>query len=409
VNKVFVVARHEFTTTVKRMGFVIVTFGIPLFLLVVFGSVILMQDRTIRQEGEAIDRSRIGFVDRSGITSAAPPPPKTEWKRYPDEAAARQSMGPDRIEVLVFVPGDYIKSGRLDVFTTHRPSPLSFARSYIPDAFKEWLVRCILAGTPEERIVRARDPAEKQVVQFMVPDASGPAATETAGDYQKRLITAGFFILLLFMSTSVSGGYLIQGMADEKENRVLEMVISSVTPDQLMAGKLLGLGGAGLLQVAVWSGLGVTSAVMMATAFALNPGLFFLCGLLYLFGYLLFGSLLLGIGSLGSNQRESMQYTWLLSLANAVPAMFWFVILAEPQGVIAHVLSAIPLTAPVTMMARTCVDPAGTPAWEIFAMFGWLALWTFLALRFSAKIYRVGLLLYGKRPTPREIWKWLWA
>jgi ABC-2 type transport system permease protein len=250
---------------------------------------------------------------------------------------------------------------------------------------------------------------EHHVVQFIPPDASGKVATETTDDYWKRLITAGFFMILLFLSTSVSGGYLIQGVADEKENRVLEMVISSVTPNQLMAGKRIGLGSAGLLQVIIWSCLGATTAVMMLTAFGLNPGLFFLCGLFYLLGYLLFGSLLLGIGSLGSNQRESMQYTWLLSLSNAVPAMFWFVILAEPQGTTAHVLTAIPLTAPVTIMARCCVDPAGTPIWEIVATFGWLALWTVLALRFSAKIYRVGLLLYGKRPTPREIWRWLRA
>jgi ABC-2 type transport system permease protein len=129
----------------------------------------------------------------------------------------------------------------------------------------------------------------------------------------------------------------------------------------------------------------------------------------YLFGYLLFGSMLLGIGSLGSNQREAMQYTWLLSLMNAIPLMLWFVVLSEPQGAVARGLTVFPLTAPVTMMARYSVDPAGTPVWEIFATIGWLALWTFLALRFSAKIYRVGLLLYGKRPTPKEIWRWLWA
>jgi ABC-2 type transport system permease protein len=406
VKKILVVARHEFTTTVKRVGFLVVTFGIPLFAGVVFGTIFLLQGQTIQKEFKGIEQSRVGFVDFSGITGASTP---KEWKRYPDEDVARRSMASDGVEVLLVVKEDYLKSGRVDALTTRRPSVLSFGVSYVPDAFKEWLVRCVLEGTAPERIARARDPVEHSVVSFLVPDASGPAATESPEDYKKRLYTAIFFFFLLFISTSVSGGYLIQGMADEKENRVLEMVISSVTPGQLMAGKLIGLGGAGLLQVAIWSVLGISTVIWLVSAFALNPGLFFFCAVFYLFGYLLFGSLLLGIGSLGSNQREAMQYTWLLSLMNAIPAMLWFVVLSEPQGTIAKALTVFPLTAPVTMMARYSVDPAGTPLWQILATMGWLALWTYLALRFSAKIYKVGLLLYGKRPTPREIWRWLRA
>jgi ABC-2 type transport system permease protein len=409
VKKILVVARHEFTTTVKRVGFLVVTVGIPLFIGLVFGVVILLQNRTMEQENEGIERARVGFVDHSGLP-AKPPPPGKDWKQYPDKESGRRSMPADGIEVLLVIPEDYIKSGRIDALTTRRPSLLSsFGRSYVPNDFKEWLVSRVLDGTAPEQIKRARYPVENSVVKFLVPDASGPAATEGPDEYLKRLITAGFFFALLFISTSVSGGYLIQGMADEKENRVLEMVISSVTPGQLMAGKLIGLGGAGLLQVAIWSILGVTTVLWLVTAFALNPSLFLFCAIFYLFGYLLFGSLLLGIGSLGNNQRESMQYTWLLSLMNAVPAMLWFVVLSQPQGTVARVLTVIPLTAPVTIMARYSVDPVGTPLWEILATVGWLALWTFLALRFSAKIYRVGLLLYGKRPTPREVWKWLWA
>lgn len=409
MKKILVVARHEFTTTVKRVGFLVVTVGIPLFLLLVFGTVILLQNRTMKQEHQGIERSRVGFIDRSGITARSTPP-VPEWKRYPDKETGRSSMAKDRVEILIVIPEDYIATGKIEALTTRRPTLLSsFGKVYVPEAFKEWLVTCILEGAAPERITRARRPAENSVVEFLLPDASGPAATEGPDAYQKRLVTAAFFLALLFISTSVSGGYLIQGMADEKENRVLEMVISSVTPGQLMAGKLIGLGAAGLLQVAIWSILGVTAVLWLVTAFALNPSLFLFCAVFYFFGYLLFGSLLLGIGSLGNNQRESMQYTWVLSLMNAVPAMLWFVVLSEPQGTVARVLTVIPLTAPVTIMARYSVDPVGTPLWEILATVGWLALWTFLALRFSAKIYRVGLLLYGKRPTPREVWKWLWA
>ena len=409
MKKILVVARHEFTTTVKRVGFLIVTVGIPLFIAGIFGITFLLQNRTIRQEAEGIESSRIGFVDHSGITAQATPL-GAEWKRYPDEKTAQGAMVGDRIGILIVIPADYLATGRIEALTTRRPTLLSsFGYNYVPEEFKKWLVHCVLDGVSKERVARARNPVAIPVVRFLVPDATGPSATEGPDAYNRRLYTAGCFFALLFISTSVSGGYLIQGMADEKENRVLEMVISSVTPGQLMAGKLIGLGGAGLLQVAIWSTVGVSMVVWLVSAFALNPSLFLFCALFYCFGYLLFGSLLLGVGSLGSNQREAMQYTWLLSLMNAIPAMLWFVVLSEPQGAIARGLTVFPLTSPVTMMARYAVDPAGTPMWEILATMAWLALWTFLALRFSARIYRVGLLLYGKRPTPREIWRWLWA
>jgi hypothetical protein len=140
VKKIFVVARHEFTTTVKRIGFLIVTFGIPLFMLLVFGSIFFLQNRTIQQESDSIDRSRVGFVDRSGITSATPPPPGSEWKRYPDEDGARRSMATDRIEVLVVVHEDYIDSGRLDIFTTH-PALAALVRAQLHPRVLQGLAR----------------------------------------------------------------------------------------------------------------------------------------------------------------------------------------------------------------------------------------------------------------------------
>jgi ABC-2 type transport system permease protein len=408
MKKVLVVARHEFSTTVKRLGFIIVTFGIPLFMSLIFIVSILLQKETIEAEQAGIERSRLGYVDRSGL-ARLPHPEGAEWVDYPNEAEARRRLVPDGVGILIILPEDYLASGRLEVLTRRRPSITTANDTFVPRTFESWLVRRVLTGVTPERVARARNPVAARDVQFLLPDASGTQETERPIDFWRRLITAAFFFVLLFLSISVSGGYLIQGMADEKENRVLEMVISSVTPGQLMAGKLIGLGAAGLLQVAIWSALGVTTVLLLAFSFALNPGLFAFCAIFYLLGYLLYGSLLLGIGSLGSNQRESMQYTWVLSLTTVAPLIFWFNILSDPQSTLAHVFTAIPLTAPMTMMVRYAVDPAGTPTWQIPATLAWLGLSTFLALRVSAKIYRVGLLLYGKRPTPREIWRWIRA
>ncbi|MBI4565152.1 MAG: ABC transporter permease [Planctomycetes bacterium] len=408
MTKIFVVARHEFLTTVKRVGFLIVTFGLPLFILGVMGVSVLLQTRTMEGERERIEHSRLGVVDESGL-ALEPFPDEADWILYPNEREGRTRMAADGVHTLLVIPSDYLATGRVRVLTTHRPSLFSFDRKYVPASFEEYLARRILKEASPERVTRARSPVARADTWFLLPDASGPADTERPEDYLKRLLTAGFFFLLLFMSTSVSGGYLIQGVADEKENRVLEMVISSVTPGQLMTGKLIGLGAAGLLQVAIWSALGVSGVIWFVASFVINPGLFVFCALFYLLGYLLYGSLLLGIGSLGTNQRESTQYTWVLSVLTMSPVFVWFNILSEPHGTVARVFTWIPLTSPMTLMARFTVDPRGTPLWEILCVIALLAAATFLALRFAAKLYRVGLLLYGKRPTPREIWRWMWA
>jgi ABC-2 type transport system permease protein len=198
-------------------------------------------------------------------------------------------------------------------------------------------------------------------------------------------------------------------MADEKENRVMEMVVSSVTPTELLAGKLIGLGSVGLLQVAIWSTLGLTTAVSMAVTFVINPPLFFFCALFYLLGYALYGSLLLGIGSLGTNQREATQLTWFISITVMSPVFVWMSILTSPQSTLARVFTFIPLTTPMTMMLRYSVDPTHTPLWEILVAIAVLVASTVLAIRLSAKLYRLGLLLYGKRPTVKEIWRWVRA
>jgi ABC-2 type transport system permease protein len=196
-------------------------------------------------------------------------------------------------------------------------------------------------------------------------------------------------------------------MAEEKENRVMEMVLSSITPDQLMLGKLIGLGAAGLLQMAVWSTMSVAALVLSAVALTVSPASFFFCFAYFLLGYVLFGSLMLGFGALGTNLRESQQMASIWSFLGASPAMIVIALFEAPQGTVARVFSYIPFTAPTTMMFRYVIDPKGTPVVDIVGSMVVLLLSTWLALRISARLYRAGLLLYGKRPGPREIWRWI--
>jgi len=406
VKKALVVARHEFLTTVKRWSFLIVTFGLPLFMLVVMGASLLLQKESMREEEGKIAKAKIGFVDESGLLVKKA---RDSWKPYPTRDEARATMRADGVQIVVVVPAEWLRDGRLDVYSTIPPSLFTMNDSLVAPEFRDYLVSCVLREDDPARLARAKVPIASTVPVYLAETTGGVSREERPQDYLQRMISGVTFFFLLFISISVSGGYLIQGMADEKENRVMEMVISSVTPEQLLTGKLIGLGAVGLLQVAIWSALGVGTAISMAFTFVVNPALFVFCTVFYLLGYVLYGSLLLGVGSLGSNQRESTQLTWFITVTVMSPVFVWVSILSSPQSALARVFTYIPLTTPTTMMLRYSVDPRGTPWWEVALAIAVLIGATALSIRVSAKLYRMGLLLYGKRPAVREIWRWLWA
>jgi ABC-2 type transport system permease protein len=201
-----------------------------------------------------------------------------------------------------------------------------------------------------------------------------------------------------------SASYLLQGVVEEKENRVIEIILSSVAPRDLLFGKLLGLGAAGLLQLFVWVSVAsfATSLLAAAAMAILDWKLFLFCFLFFVGGFLMVGSLMTGTGALGTNSREAQQYSaiWTLCLV-LPPAMTWMLILDEPNTWMARALGWFPLTGPITMMIR--LGTGKVPAWDALVALVCLAAGVYLAIRASAALFRLGLLMYGKRPTLSEI------
>ena len=182
------------------------------------------------------------------------------------------------------------------------------------------------------------------------------------------------------------------------------MILSSIDAHGLLLGKLIGLGGAGLLQVAIWVGMVLIPATAALAHIQVRAGAVAASFVFYILGFLLFGLLLTGTGSLGQNLKESQQYGMVWSMGSVIPMLFLMIIISEPNGTFARVLSCIPLTAPVTMFLRlNSAEPP--PWWEVALSAAVLAGATWLALRLMANIFRVGILLYGKRPTIPEILK----
>jgi len=399
VKKAWIVARHEFLVTVRRVWFVVATFVLPFIFAGIGYGMHSVGQRAVEESIATVRNKPMGFVDQWGGLSERP-----GFVKFPTKKEAQAALIAGTVGSVLVVPDDYLRRGEVEVTTLRRPTLMTAQQPPLPPGVREWFVEAVLKDVSPDRIRRAKAPLDLKTV-FL--DESGNPSQEDSEETAKRSLAAYGFFLLLFMSIFTSSAYLLQGMAEEKENRVMEMVLSSITPDQLMLGKLMGLGAAGLLQMAVWTTLSLGALVLSAVALTVAPASFFFCFVYFLLGYVLFGSLMLGFGALGTNLRESQQMASIWSFLGASPAMIVIALFEAPQGTVARVFSYIPFTAPTTMMFRYVIDPKGTPVVDIVGSMLLLLGSTWLALRISARLYRAGLLLYGKRPGPREIWRWI--
>jgi ABC-2 type transport system permease protein len=213
-------------------------------------------------------------------------------------------------------------------------------------------------------------------------------------------------VAVLFILVLTTGQILVRGLVEEKSNRIMEILISSCSPFELMMGKLIGLSGLGIAQALVWSSFAV------GLIFYFNVPLEILSPLpitliFVLLGYVLYAAILLGLGSLTTTDQEAQQATSSATLFLVLPIALISVVLQNPNSLIARVMSFIPLTAPTVMAMRIAVQQP--PAWEIALSIALLVIATVIVVFFAAKIFRVAILVYGKRPTLPEILDFLRA
>lgn len=398
MRSAWIVARHEFSVTVRRLWFIIATFVSPLVMIGIWLLVLLMTRGTVERRVEAQTSLPMGFVDHWGELGD-----REGFERCADEEEARRKLVDGKVWAYVVIPDNYLETARVRIVTRQRPTLLTAEQPLLTPDFRSWMIDTVLREIDDPvRVTRAKNPIEPQVRYV---DERGEVLEEDRGEVIRRTLLAAGFCIFLFMSIMTATSYLLQGMAEEKEHRVMEVVLASITPVHLMMGKLLGLGAAGLLQLCVWYALAIGAVFTFGVA--LEPSTVAICTLFFLFGYLMYGSLMLGFGSLGTNFRESHQMASIWAMVAVIPLMALMVILEEPHGTLARVLTFIPLTTPATMMLRYGVDPAGIPLPELVGAVLLLMVSSGLALLFSARLFRVGLLLYGKRPGLREIWRWI--
>ena len=242
---------------------------------------------------------------------------------------------------------------------------------------------------------------DKVVVEQLKVEKGGKVTDQ---DFLTTFFVSIIFILLLMMMVVYSGQMLVRSMIEEKSSRLIEMLISSSTPDELLTGKIIGLSLLGLTQIFIWFLIGISLvAGSLVPPSAFNNILPML--LYFILAFLFYSSLFVGIGSTVNTEQEAQQITTYLSLVLMLPVVIAMPAIQNPDLLIIKIFSYIPLTTPTVMLLRLNVETVS--ALEIILTLAILVLSILVVTKLSAKIFRIGILSYGSKPTLKEILQWI--
>jgi len=419
MRKVWLIVKREYVTRVRTKGFVIGTLIVP---LIGIGSIMLVAFVARHQS----DRStRIAIVDNAGglaepaarSLSGAHAPGRPEFTvvesidRPPSledvERGLRARINAGGLDAYLVIPQDLSQS-----FELHTKNPGNFALiGPLTVAVNQTLI---------EARLRARGIDVGDVSEFARSANLEVIKVTSSGETVERGQTIGIaigLVLLLYMSLLLYGVTTMRSVLEEKSTRTMEVLISSVRPFQLLAGKILGVAGVAFTQFLIWIvslGLLVSYGAVMAAMF--NPessyspihvpiSLLVWIGVFFVIGYFIYSSMFAAIGAACSTEQDAAQLQWIAMGPLVFTIMIYWTVLSDPSSKMSLILSEIPFFAPVLMPLRISVQ--APPFWQPALSVALLLLTTVGVIYCSSRIYRVGVLVYGKRPTVPELVRWL--
>lgn len=398
MSKTYLIFKHEFLHTIKRVSFIIMTLIVPLLALLGIGITELVT--TLSKPPEKVIKD-IGYVDEVGIFNDQTTQGFLRLVPFASKEDATRALVKKKVVEYIIIPSDYTSSGKIQRYTLEKElitPPLTVA-----------MIKSFLTGN----LLKDKVPADMVTLIVAPLNLEATRVTEK-GDIALEqsnignIIIPAVFSLLLSLALMFGSSSLISGLGEEKESRLIEVLLTSVSIRQLLVSKILALGTAGLLQVLLWL---ISAPLLLSMASSTFggfmskiqiPGNFLVLGIIYfLLGYLLFAVLSVAIGGISSNAREGNQLSLFYILLGFAPLWFSSLLFAFPNSFIWVVLTIFPVTAPVQTMLRLGVSDI--PLWQIMTSIGVLGFSIIVGLFLSIKIFRVYMLMHGKRPSLAEI------
>jgi ABC-2 type transport system permease protein len=422
VRKIWVVIRREFVERVRTKWFLISTVLGPVFMAAMLIIPVLVGTGEGRERSIAVvDVGTNGFAERLTVELDRSQP--IQARRLETDATYLEAVI-DSLSALVrlkaydgflVVTGSALEDGKTEYFGTNVSSPRDM----------QTLSRYVQETTLAERLTRAGvDPgAVRQArleVQIRTSKVSGIKGARESGEGAFVLAYAMWFVL--YIAIIVYGVTVMGAVVEEKTSRVIEVLVSSVRPFQLLAGKVAGVGAVGLFQMLIWGVCGsillnnqrevmqllhlpMTAETPRFPHLSLVTSGVFLS--YFLLGYFLYAAMFAAIASMSSSESEARQAQTPVVMLLIVPTVLMIGILNDPNGPLARTLGLIPFFSPIAMPVRWAAAPI--PMGELALSLAVLAVSVVLVTWIASRIYRVGILMYGKRPSLREVARWIRA
>lgn len=394
MNKFLRIALHEYKRHLFNKRFLMGILSIPLVGLVMLMAVLIL----LSLED---DTTPLGYVDQSGLLSNPLPGPEPEkpFKAVPllafgTEADARAALEAGQIQGYYLIPSDYPTAGHVTaVFNKKISRP---ARQQFYDFLAINLLRRFDPAVANRLL-------EGSKIIVLSPDGSRVASESTIFNFILPILIGIAFLIAMF----TSGGYLLQAVTEEKENRTIEVVLTSISPGQFMAGKIIGDIALGLTQILSWVVFGALIILIGRTSLdflrhvQIAPQILTLIVFIVLPSYVTLSALTAAIGASVTEIREGQQVIGLLSLPVWIPYVLMFTLMNNPNSPLAVTLSLLPFTAPLTLFIRHGVTIL--PGWEIALSATIQAAAAVGSLLLAGRVFRLGMLRYGKRLKWREV------
>ncbi|MBW8523199.1 ABC transporter permease [Chryseobacterium chendengshani] len=434
MNNIYLITKREFLTQVKKKSFILLTLLAPL-MIIGFGAVIGLMFKA--NESHNV----IEVVDNSGLfKNQLKSNDKLEYIFIPiaDEKSKIQNLkGNESLDGILILPqimsqnfDDLEKNIRLIVNTKIGLDTKQRIISDISNVIKKEKIKQL--GIAESQLDNLDKSFELKTINVSEDNKED---SDLAFGVKTGLSLGLMYVTFMFII--IYGVRVMRSVLEEKNNRVVEIIISSVKPFELMMGKILGVTMVALTQFIIWISMSVVGALILNTGFSsiqknipggdaeisdkldiaqiatqvshslldLNfPLIIFVFIVFFLLGYIFYSSIYAAIGSAVDNETETQQFTLFAILPLTLGMYGSFSLMNNPDGPLGFWLSIIPFTSPVAMIARI---PYGVPAWEIALSIFLLLATTIFMIFLAGKIYRVGILMYGNKATLKEIWKWI--
>ena len=434
MRKILSVIKREYIQIVRTKGFIIGTILGPVFMLALIVVPIIVSSASVEKQETigVVDLTNEIFMELDKKLDHRDYRLKDGFRRYvleKFEASAgteelrhelRERVLKKELSAYIYIPEDVLEIGaRESAVRDSEPEEkkVEYVSEHTTDFEKLGALNRALNNVVFEKRLKREGLDPQKVAQYIKRVELQPIKITKKGEEED---TAGTFMisyflaLIIYMAILIYGQVIMRGVIEEKSSRVVEVVLSSLRPFQLMMGKILGIGAVGLTQFSIWTLFGIGASVY-STSFipagadfsmpSIPAHVFVYFVVFFILGYFLFGTLFAAIGSMVNSEKEAQQLVMPVTMFLIIPIMLMIFIIRAPDSSLAVFLSFIPFFAPILMFLRITVllPPFG----QIGASIVILILTILLMVWITAKIYRVGILMYGKRPKFAEIVRWI--